>query len=85
MGLGLGTNETLTGKVLANNGVNLAVTARRKDLLEDLAGEIQKENSVKILPLELDVTDAESVRKTVQQATEQLGDINILINNAGNI
>ena len=69
-----------TARALASAGVRLALGARRVERLEALVKELPGEGH-EIAPL--DVTDAESCRSFVEGATGALGEIDILINNAG--
>ena len=69
-------------KTLAGAGAKVAIGARRADRLSDLAAEIADVDG-RALPVELDVTDAESVARAVSIAEEELGPISILVNNAG--
>jgi NADP-dependent 3-hydroxy acid dehydrogenase YdfG len=64
-----------TARVLAREGAQVAVGARRLDRLADL-GE-------GFVALELDVTDAESSASFVTSAAHRLGGLDILVNNAG--
>lgn len=57
----------------------VAAAARRIELLDDLYQK-HKDN---LLPLKLDVTDAEAVKTAVAQAVETFGGIDVLVNNAG--
>ena len=67
---------------LARAGAKVALTARRVDRLEQLAGEIEAFGG-RALPIRLDVTDAMDVRACVGAAETALGSIDILVNNAG--
>jgi 3-hydroxy acid dehydrogenase/malonic semialdehyde reductase len=58
-------------RLLAANGARVAGGARRTDKLETE------------LKLELDVTDAASCERFVEQAVERLGGLDVLVNNAG--
>ena len=58
-------------RVLAANGARVAGGARRTEKLETE------------LKLELDVTDAASCERFVEQAVERLGGLDVLVNNAG--
>src|SRR3546814_5519111 len=69
-------------KVLARAGAKVAIGARRVDRLADLAGEIEAADG-RALPVELDVTDADSVARAVTIAEAELGPIGILVNTAG--
>jgi 3-hydroxy acid dehydrogenase / malonic semialdehyde reductase len=65
---------------LARAGARLALGARRVERLEELVGELPGEGHV---AAPLDVTDGESCRSFVQESVDALGEVNILINNAG--
>jgi 3-hydroxy acid dehydrogenase/malonic semialdehyde reductase len=58
-------------KALKANGVRVAGGARRTELLETE------------IALELDVTDPASCERFVQQAVQELGGLDVLVNNAG--
>ena len=60
-------------------GDKVAATARR---VEDLA-ELKDRFGDAVLPLTLDVTDAEQVRVTVEQAHAHFGRLDVVLNNAG--
>ena len=70
-------------RVMAREGVRLAITARRRDRLEALANEIEAETKARpvVVTADLMAQDApETVRAAVHAA---LGGLDILINNAG--
>ncbi|MEK9833767.1 MAG: SDR family NAD(P)-dependent oxidoreductase, partial [Rhodospirillaceae bacterium] len=69
-------------KTLAAAGAKVLIAARRVDRLAALAEEIEAAGG-RALPVELDVTDAESVARAVRVGGEELGAITILVNNAG--
>jgi len=68
---------------LANQGCNIVAVARRLDKLEQVCKELSEQHGVRALPIKCDITDTEQVEKTVKQALETFGSIEILINNAG--
>ncbi|MBR3295120.1 MAG: SDR family oxidoreductase [Clostridia bacterium] len=70
-------------KALANQGANIVVVARRQQLIEEVAAELEKEYGVEALPIRCDITDTESVNAMVDKTMERFGRIDILINNAG--
>jgi NAD(P)-dependent dehydrogenase (short-subunit alcohol dehydrogenase family) len=76
---GLGRHFALT---LAHAGADVAVAARRMDMLETLAAEIAKIGR-KAVAIPLDVTNTASVEAAVDQAATVLGGLDILINNSG--
>ena len=67
---------------LAAAGADVALLARRRERLEALAGEIWATGRrAAVVPV--DVTDGEALAAAAASATEELGPIDILINNAG--
>lgn len=76
-GLGAHFAETLAGA-----GAKVAIGARRADRLSNLAAKIEASDG-RALPVELDVTDVNSVTRAVTIAEEELGPVSILVNNAG--
>jgi NAD(P)-dependent dehydrogenase (short-subunit alcohol dehydrogenase family) len=76
---GLGWHAAQT---LAASGAKVALAARRIDRLEALAVEIAAADG-RALPVAMDVTDSDSVRRAIALAETELGPIDILINNAG--
>jgi 3-hydroxy acid dehydrogenase / malonic semialdehyde reductase len=64
-----------TAGALAREGAEVAVGARRLDLMADLGQSF--------IALELDVTDPDSSASFVASATHRLGGLDILVNNAG--
>ena len=71
-----------TATELARRGFPVALGARRVDRLEDLAQQIRSDGG-EAVALPLDVTDPESVKAFVHKATEQLGDIELMVTGAG--
>ncbi|MEJ7766633.1 MAG: 3-ketoacyl-ACP reductase [Chitinophagaceae bacterium] len=67
---------------LANEGVNLALMARTEKDLQSLEDEL-KQSGVKIAIATADVSDIQSVNEAVEKILSTLGNIDILINNAG--
>jgi NAD(P)-dependent dehydrogenase (short-subunit alcohol dehydrogenase family) len=68
--------------VLAACGAAVALTGRRLDRLQDLAGEINAHGG-KAAAFALDVTDPGQLATVVDKAEQALGQVNILVNNAG--
>jgi NADP-dependent 3-hydroxy acid dehydrogenase YdfG len=71
-----------TAKALAAQGASVAVVARRAERLEQLAGEIADAGGT-ALPIEADVSDQEQAEAAVSRAAEELGRLDVLVNNAG--
>jgi NAD(P)-dependent dehydrogenase (short-subunit alcohol dehydrogenase family) len=67
---------------LAEMGANLVLCARKKERCQQAAEELQK-MGVRALALGCDVKDPASIRVVVEQAVNEFGRIDILINNAG--
>lgn len=68
---------------LANQGANIVLIARRKELLEKNAADIKAKFGVEVLPCPCDITDTEQVKAAVAATMEKFGRVDILINNAG--
>ena len=77
-GCSTGLGRALAEAVIAA-GHNAVVTARDVGKVADLAAD----NTDRVLPLPLDVTDTAQVTDTVRKAEEKFGDIDVLVNNAG--
>lgn len=69
-------------KVLSGAGAHVALAARRREKLEDLASELNGAGG-KALAVGMDVTDRGSVTAALDEVAEDLGVLNVLINNAG--
>lgn len=68
---------------LAAEGVRLAVTARRADKLEELAGAIVAAGGVTPVLIEQDMYAEDAARRIADAAVQGLGHVDILVNNAG--
>ena len=69
-------------RLLAAEGAAVALTARRLDRIETLAGEIAGAGG-RAMALKLDVADAETIPAAFGEIEMALGPVSILINNAG--
>jgi NADP-dependent 3-hydroxy acid dehydrogenase YdfG len=69
-------------RALMREGANLVLTARRQDRLEQLAAEA-KQLGLRALFVIGDAREEDTARRTVEQAVQSFGRIDILINNAG--
>ena len=67
---------------LALAGSSVALLARSEEALAGAAAEIRSEGG-RVIALAGDVTDAEAVRNIVERVREELGPIDLLVNNAG--
>jgi NADP-dependent 3-hydroxy acid dehydrogenase YdfG len=68
-----------TARRLAELGAELSVVARRRDRIERLAAGLGSRSCV----IEADVTDRSQAEAAVQQTVDELGRLDIVINNAG--
>src|ERR1700761_6825647 len=69
--------------LLAKEGVDVAICARRKEPLEAAAAEIAKATGRKIVPITADLRSDADAKKFITEAHKALGRIDILVNNAG--
>jgi clavulanate-9-aldehyde reducatase len=67
---------------MAAEGAAVALAARRKDRLEELAGRIASDGGTAAV-IDADVADEEQARAMVEGAHEKLGGLDCLVNNAG--
>lgn len=70
-------------KALANQGANIVALARRKNMVDEVAENIEKEFGVKAIGVSCDITDTAAIDNAITVIIEKFGKIDILINNAG--
>jgi short-subunit dehydrogenase len=70
-------------KELAARGASLAISARRRRLLESLADEIGTGRSPRPAIIEIDLSQRGQAEWLAERATAELGPIDLLVNNAG--
>ena len=78
-GSGVGKASALA---LARTGWHVALTGRRKELLEETAGEV-KALGRRAAPIAADVADPEAVKALFAQIEREFGRLDLLFNNAG--
>lgn len=69
-------------RALAGAGADIVITSRHLSSLESFQNELAATGR-KVVPLELDVTDYDSIQRMVAAAHAELRKIDILVNNAG--
>jgi len=67
----------------AENGFNIIITGRRKELLDELEKELQTVGNIKTLSLNFDVRKKDEVESVIGNLPEEWKKIDILVNNAG--
>lgn len=77
-----GFGKAITYKFAAA-GWNCIITGRRADRLHEIADELEKNYSVKILPLVFDVQNRKAVTDTLTALPQEWKTIDVLVNNAG--
>jgi NADP-dependent 3-hydroxy acid dehydrogenase YdfG len=71
-----------TAIALADAGAAVAIGARRRDRLDALAAKLRDGGS-SVLALDLDVSDESACQDAVRRTREELGGLDVLVNNAG--
>ena len=71
-----------TAATLGAQGATVALAARRRDRLEELAGQIRAAGGTALV-LECDVTDQAQAAAAVERTVTELGRLDTLVNNAG--
>lgn len=69
-------------EVLAATGATVVIAARRLDRLQEVQQRIESAGG-SALAVAMDVTDEHSVAASLQQVREQVGTVDVLVNNAG--
>jgi 3-oxoacyl-[acyl-carrier protein] reductase len=70
-------------QMLAREGCELAIVARREELLNGLAQDIQADGGVKPLVIVCDITHPDAPMQIREQVMQRWGGLDILVNNAG--
>jgi 3-oxoacyl-[acyl-carrier protein] reductase len=72
-----------TALMLALAGVNVVAVARRVDLVEEMAAEVNRSGRGKIIPLAADFYQEDAPERVASEALRLLGHVDILMNAAG--
>jgi len=78
--IGIGTGIV---QVLAEEGCKLMITARREDLLNDVADEIESTGHERPLVIQQDLTADDAAANLKKAVDDAFGHLDILVNNAG--
>ena len=73
-----------TALALAREGANVAICARGLDALKQTAREIQDATGSTVVPIRADMTSVEDITMLVWSTINELGHLDILVNNAVN-
>jgi len=68
---------------LAKNGMKVIAVARRLENLQQLAATLKREYKAEVYPMQCDVRQEKDILKVFKWAEEELGGVDVLINNAG--
>lgn len=82
-GGGTGIGEAIA-KVFAHEGASVAITGRRKDVLEKVVADIRQAGG-EALAIPGSVTHEPDVRQAIDSTVRTFGRVDILVNNAGNL
>ncbi|MEM4382752.1 MAG: glucose 1-dehydrogenase [Candidatus Caldarchaeum sp.] len=74
---------TVLSKGLAIYGADVVIASRNIDKLKDVAKTIQSETSQSIIPMQVDATLEDSVRKLVDETLSIFGTVDVLVNSQG--
>jgi 3-oxoacyl-[acyl-carrier protein] reductase len=69
--------------MLAEEGVSVAICARREPDLSQAAERIRSETGVRVLPIAADARKADDCKRIVETVTKEFGGVDILVNNDG--
>ena len=70
-------------ELLAAEGCDVAFCARRKELLDEIGQRTADETGRRLVPLTADVSKREEIESFVADAVDNLGGLDIVVNNAG--
>lgn len=67
----------------AQLGMNVIITGRRENILQEIKNEVEKNYKVEVLTITLDVRNAAEVKESIDKLPEKWKNISVLVNNAG--
>jgi 3-hydroxy acid dehydrogenase/malonic semialdehyde reductase len=74
---------TACADIFAREGAALFLSARRKERVDQLAAQLQKQHGIRVITRQLDVRDQRGVEKTFAGLPDEWKSIDVLVNNAG--
>lgn len=80
-GAGTGMGRAIAA-LLAADGASVALVGRRREPLEEVAGEIRAQGGTAVV-LPADITKGDDVKGLVEAVRRELGPVDLLVNNAG--
>jgi NADP-dependent 3-hydroxy acid dehydrogenase YdfG len=72
-----------TARLLASDGANLVLAARREERLEELADELEADYGVDAAAVPTNVRDEAAVDALIDETVSTFGSLDVLVNNAG--
>jgi 3-oxoacyl-[acyl-carrier protein] reductase len=78
----LGIGRAIASRFV-ESGANVAIVARRREVLDEAKVAIQKVSNGKVVTIAADVGTVEGCQAAYDQASSELGQVDILVNNAG--
>jgi 3-oxoacyl-[acyl-carrier protein] reductase len=78
----LGIGRAIASRFV-ESGANVAIVARRREVLDEAKAAIQKVSNGKVVTIAADVGTVEGCQAAYDQASSELGRVDILVNNAG--
>lgn len=83
-GAGRGIGRVVA-EALATEGMSLLLVARTGSQVRELGDELTARHGVRVLPAAMDVADPAAVDRVVLHAEQQLGPVDLLVNNAARV
>ncbi|MHA2424789.1 MAG: SDR family NAD(P)-dependent oxidoreductase [Candidatus Thorarchaeota archaeon] len=68
---------------LAESGANVVVAARRMNLLEKVAKDVETQYGVKAIPIQVDVRNEKDIIRMIDTTVKKFDTVDILVNNVG--